>query len=111
MPTGVLMPVASMSSRVLMGMVQALVRPGNWTMASSSLITSSMVLPSGQASVSVRMIVVSNMDSGAGSVAVPARPDLPSTWATCGWLAMIRSVCWSSSRAFVIEMPGGVVGM
>ena len=29
MPTGVLMPVESMSMRVLMGMVQALVRPGN----------------------------------------------------------------------------------
>ena len=30
MPTGVLMPVESMSMRVLIGMVQALVRPGNW---------------------------------------------------------------------------------
>ena len=30
MPTGVLMPVDSMSMRVLIGMVQALVTPGNW---------------------------------------------------------------------------------
>ena len=33
MPTGVLMPVASMSMRVLMGMVQALMSPGNWIAA------------------------------------------------------------------------------
>ena len=33
MPTGVLMPVASMSMRVLMGMVQALFRPGICTAA------------------------------------------------------------------------------
>ena len=33
MPTGVLMPVASMSMRVLIGMVQALFRPGICTAA------------------------------------------------------------------------------
>ena len=35
MPTGVLMPVVSMSIRVLMGMVQALLTPGNFTTSSS----------------------------------------------------------------------------
>jgi hypothetical protein len=38
-PTGVLMPVASMSMRVLMGMTQALVTPGRSTVASSSSIS------------------------------------------------------------------------
>ena len=111
MPTGVLMPVASMSMRVLMGIVHAFVSPGNCTIPSNSEMTSSMVLPAGQVSVSVRVMVVSNIDSGAGSVAVWARPALPSTCFTWGCRAMILSVCWSSSRAFVIDRPGGVVGM
>ena len=44
MPMGVLMPVASMSMRVLIGIVQALVSPGNCTIPSSSVMMSSMVL-------------------------------------------------------------------
>ena len=105
------MPVASMSMRVLMGIVQALVTPGNCTIPSSSRLMSSMVLPSGQVSWGVSRMVVSIIVSGAGSVAVSARPILPSTCSTCGWVEMILSVCWSSSRAFVIDSPGGVVGM
>ncbi len=41
MPTGVLMPVESMSMRVLIGMVQALVNPGNWMALFSSSVNSS----------------------------------------------------------------------
>ena len=45
MPTGVLMPVDSMSVRVLMGMVQALVRPGNLIASSSFSMSFSGVMP------------------------------------------------------------------
>ena len=37
MPIGVLMPVSSMSRRFSTGMVQVLVRPGNWSFSSISL--------------------------------------------------------------------------
>ncbi len=111
MPTGVLIPVASMSILALMGMVQALVTPGSWTIALSSRVMSSMVLPLGQVDSGVRVTIVSIIDSGAGSVAVSARPTLPRTCSTCGWVAMILSVCCNSSLALVIEIPGGVVGM
>ncbi|MNS61313.1 hypothetical protein D3C72_943370 [compost metagenome] len=45
MPTGVLMPVASMSMRVLMGGTQALVRPGKRMRESSSSFSFSGVMP------------------------------------------------------------------
>ncbi len=56
-------------------------------------------------------MVVSIIDSGAGSVAVSARPTLPNTDSTSGKVLMILSVCCSISLALVIEMPGKVVGM
>ena len=49
--------------------------------------------------------------TGAGSVAVSARPTFPNTWCTSGNEAIIRSVCWSSSLALVMEIPGSVVGI
>ena len=55
--------------------------------------------------------VVSIIDSGAGSVAVSARPTLPKTCSTSGNVLIVRSVRCSSSRAAVMEMPGMVVGM
>ena len=58
-----------------------------------------------------RVIVVSIMDRGAGSVAVSARPILPWVVKTSGKRWMILSVCCSNSFALVIEMPGKVVGM
>jgi len=47
MPTGVLMPVASMSVRALIGMVQALETPGNCSALSSFAISPSVVSPEG----------------------------------------------------------------
>src|SRR3546814_3290857 len=50
-PIGVLMPVDSMSIRVLIGMVQALATPGMWIARSISAISSRVVLSGfGQAS-------------------------------------------------------------
>ena len=45
-PTGVLIPVANISIRVLIGMTHALVRPGNFTNLSNSAVKLSVVTPS-----------------------------------------------------------------
>ena len=55
--------------------------------------------------------MVSVISSGAGSVAVSARPALPKTEATSGKLLMILSCVCSVSAALVTEMPGNVTGM
>ncbi len=44
-PSGVLMPVASMLIRFLIGITQALLRPGSLTVRSSSAIRSAVVKP------------------------------------------------------------------
>ena len=105
------MPVESMSMRVLMGMVQALVRPGIRMASCISAISRSGVMPGRHSLRGFSLTVVSIIESGAGSVAVSARPTLPKTCSTSGNVLMIRSVCCSSSRAPVIEIPGSVVGM
>src|SRR5512143_4120917 len=78
MPTGVLMPVASMSMRVLIGMVQALLRPGIFTAAAMALLSSfgvrrrwAMMLPAsslmsttGHSFSGLSMMVVSIMSMG-----------------------------------------------
>ena len=76
-PTGLLMPVASMSSRLRMGGIQMLVSPGTRTVLSNSSISLSGVMPARHSSLGLSWMVVSNMTSGAGSVAVTARPALP----------------------------------
>ena len=78
-PTGVRMPVASMSILALIGMVQALETPGNCKDVSSSLISLSTVMPARHSVSGLRLMTVSNISVGAGSVAVPARPALPQT--------------------------------
>ena len=55
MPTGVFMPVASMSIRVLIGITQALVTPGSLTRASSSRRSDSVVTPSRHSSRSFQL--------------------------------------------------------
>jgi hypothetical protein len=77
MPMGVRMPVDSMSMRALIGMVQALLTPGNCSAWSISAISASVVIPSRQSLSGFRLMTVSNISSGAGSVAVAARPALP----------------------------------
>ena len=91
-PTGVLMPVASMSIRVLIGCTHALVTPGNFTRASSSLIMSSKSFPARHSDLGFRVMVVSIIVNGAGSVAVSARPILPKTRSTSGTVLISRSV-------------------
>ena len=55
--------------------------------------------------------MVSNISSGAGSVAVAARPALPNTDATSGNDLMILSCVCSSSADLVTDRPGKVTGM
>src|SRR5262245_62748796 len=100
------MPVDSMSTRVLMGMVQAFVHPGIWrcrfisaTSSSREIVRASghtgartdLTKPGAQleyhrgtrflrhSALGRRRTVVSTMVIGAGSVGLSARPTLPNT--------------------------------
>jgi hypothetical protein len=133
-PTGVRSPVLNMSNLPLMGMVHELARPGIFTASFISLMSSYWEMWSGvmrrkrpfaqsgaqeeyqvsflrHSDLGLRMITVSSIESGAGSVEVSALPAFPSTIFTSGNCLMIRSVTWSTFWASVIEMPGMVVGM
>src|SRR5215475_14491705 len=105
------MPVDSMSMRALIGMVQALDTPGNWSALSISAISLSTVMPGRHSLSGFRLITVSNISVGAGSVAVAARPALPQTEATSGNDLMILFWICTSSAALVTDKPGSVVGM
>ena len=111
MPIGVRMPVDSMSMRALIGIVHEFATPGNCSALSSSAISLSVVRPGRHSLSGLRLITVSNISSGAGSVAVCALPALPNTEATSGKLLMILFWVCSSSAALVTERPGKVVGM
>src|SRR5438094_4770260 len=110
-PTGVRMPVESMSIRALIGMVQALETPGNCSALSIPAISLSIVMPGRHLLSGLRLITVSNISVGAGSVAVEARPALPQTEATSGNDLMILFWVCTSSAALVTDSPGSVVGL
>src|SRR6266403_4626176 len=105
------MPVASISMRALIGMVQALLTPGNCNALSISAISLSTVEPARHSLSGLRLITVSNISVGAGSVAVDARPAFPQTEATSGNDLMILSCVCTSAAALVTDRPGSVVGM
>src|SRR6266581_6768706 len=97
--------------RALIGIVQAFETPGNCSDLSISATRLSTVMPGRHSLAGFRLITVSNISVGAGSVAVDARPALPQTDATSGNDLMILFWVCSSSAALVIESPGRVVGM
>src|SRR5258708_14838368 len=105
------MPVDSMSVRALIGIVHALLTPGSCSALSMSVISLSVVMPGGHSVSGLRLMIVSNISVGAGSVAVAARPALPKTESTSGNVLMILSWVWSSSAALVIDMLGRLTGM
>src|SRR6516162_866638 len=105
------MPVESMSIRALIGMVHAFDTPGNCNDLSISAISLSTVMPGRHSLSGLRLITVSNISTGAGSVAVDARPAFPQTEATSGKDLMILSWVCTSSAALVTDRPGNVVGM
>jgi hypothetical protein len=69
------------------------------------------VRPARQRSRGSSSITVSTIESGAGSVAVSARPILPKTRRTSGIAFSSRSMRWSTAPAEVIEIPSGATGM
>ncbi len=105
------MPVASMSMRLRIGGTQMLESPGTRTAWSSSATSLSGVMPARHWSRGLNWMVVSNISSGAGSVAVSARPALPKTLATSGTVRIMRFVCCRSSAALPAEIPGSAEGM
>ena len=105
------MPVASMSMRPLIGIVQALATPGIFTAESICDTSLSYVIPARHSLNGLSVIVVSNMSRPAGSVAVFARPALPHTCSTSGNRLRISSCTRRISRARATLTPGRVVGM
>ena len=112
-----------------MGMVQALEMPGSCRAASISFLRSSSVIRSRQNGRSrpfshsgaheenhrgrsrhscsgLRVMVVSIMVKGAGSVEVLARPALPKTRSTSGKVFRILSCTWRAFWASATDMPG-----
>jgi hypothetical protein len=111
MPSGLLMPVASMSIRLRIGGIQMLVRPGRRTRLSSSSTSFSTVMPGRHSLCGLSCTTVSTISSGAGSVAVSARPIFPNTLLTSGTVAISLSVCCSSCAALPVEIPGRADGI
>src|SRR5665213_1055645 len=74
MPTGVFIPVNSMSRRFSIGMVHVFESPGKCSFSSISEMSFSCVIPAGHCSRGLSMTVVSYISSGALSVALSDRP-------------------------------------
>ena len=110
-PTGLLIPVASMSMRLRIGGTQIFESPGTVTIRSSSSTNLSVVIPARHCSRGLNWIVVSNISIGAGSVAVSARPALPKTLCTSGTVLINRSVCCNNSATLPVAMLGSADGM
>ncbi len=110
-PTGVLIPVASMSSRLRIGIDHMLATPGVCTLRFISAWMESKVTPGRHWSSGFRMAIDSIMDIGAMSVAVSARPTLPSTISTSGMEAIAASRCWRICFACAVPTPGNMEGM
>src|SRR5437773_10274140 len=105
------MPVEGMSMGALVGIVHALETPGNCSDRSISEMSLSIVMPGRHSLSGLRLITVSNISVGAGSVAVEARPALPQTDSTSGNDLMILFWVCTSSAALVTDSPGSVVGI
>ena len=76
-----------------------------------SSMSVSFVIPGRHWERGFSMTVVSIISTGAGSVAVSARPSLPKTRATSGNDFSLRSICWTIQPASRDGSPGSVVGM
>src|SRR6478736_4688851 len=88
-----------------------LVTPGRRSFSSSLCRIVSLVVPAGQLSLGLKLMMVSVMFTGAGSMALSALPILPTTLSTSGSCAIILSCQRRISVALVKEMLGSVMGM
>src|SRR5260370_31405156 len=100
-----------MSVRALSGIVQALEGRGNCKALSNSAIRPSTLSPRRHSALGLRLITVSNISVGAGSVAVSARPALPDTEATSGTVVLSLFCGCKISAPLVTDRPGDVVGL
>ena len=112
MPTGVLIPVKSMSSRFRIGCVHVFGNPGNCSASSISACSFSKVMPGRHCSRGLSTSVVLTMPIGELSVGVVPRPTVPKTRSTSGKSAEQPGPAPAAAAcASVIDMPGGAVGM
>ncbi len=111
MPTGVLMPVASISSLAFIGMVKEFETPGMVRASFISSFSFSTVMPGLHRDSGFKLTTVSNISRGAGSVAVSALPALPKTLSTSGMPLRILSCNRRSSVATDMDAAGAVTGM
>lgn len=65
--------------RLMIGIVQPFPTPGICSFAFSSPISPSIVMPGRHSRGGLRRMIVSNIDTGDGSVEVSARPTFPRT--------------------------------
>ena len=100
-----------MSSRFLIGIDHMLATPGVTTVLFASVTMESKVTPGRHSLRSLRMAIVSIIDSGAMSVALSARPIFPITVCTSGMRASAASRCWTICFACAEPTPGNSDGM
>ena len=103
--------MASMSMRALIGMVKELETPGMDNASFISFFIFSTSIPLRHSASGFRLITVSNISRGAGSVAVSARPAFPKTWATSGIFMRILSCICNNLETSEMDAPGMVTGM
>ena len=90
----------------LIGMVQELATPGNLARRPSRQSACPAVMPGRQVSSGLRLMTVSNISIGAGSVALLARPAFAIHRSTSGKVLMTRLVVCIRLPASVTDMPG-----
>src|SRR5260221_6670790 len=105
------MPVDNILIRLIIGCVQPFTTPGICSLAFSSLMMSSFLIPLRHSSFGFNRIMVSTMLIGELSVAVFARPALPKTFFTSGMLLMILSWTCKSCFASELDISGIVTGI
>ena len=110
-PTGVLIPVRSMSRRLRIGCVHTLGNPGNCSASSISLWSSASVSPGLHSLFGFSVTVVLTIPIGELSVDVVARPTVPKTRSTSGNSRSSLSCTCKRRVASPTESPGGAVGI
>ena len=105
------MPVVSISVRVWIGIQKMLLIPGVRRVEFISASSFSHVIPARHSDNGLNETIVSNIESGAGSVAVSACPAFPKTVWTSGNFFNCRSWICRILVASSIAIPGTAVGM
>ncbi len=110
-PRLLLKPVDNISVLVWIGIQNIFAIPGNFIVSFISDLSFSQVIPALHWSSGFKVITVSTILRGAGSVAVFARPIFPNTLSTSGNFISILSWMCRILEASVIDIPGTAVGI